>query len=109
MGDGLLQLLSTDYKFAVIYNAVIFGETNGSIWREDIMTKFLRTRTFVHQQKVKITQRQRNVFVVSGMASLLILVGFVQSWNVALDFQYVSDFCHYVRLVKYSVGLCRAV
>ena len=49
------------------------------------MTKFLRTRTFVHQQKVKITQRQRNVLLFSGMASLLILVGFVQSWNVAFS------------------------
>ena len=48
------------------------------------MTKRPRTHALVHQQNEKITQTQRNVLLFSGMASLLVLVGFVQSWNVAL-------------------------
>ena len=49
------------------------------------MTKQPKTQPLAHQQKVKITQMQRNVLLFSGMASLLILVGFVQSWNVAFS------------------------
>ena len=49
------------------------------------MTKQPKTQPLAHQQKLKITQTQRNVLLFSGMASLLILVGFVQSWNVAFS------------------------
>ncbi len=49
------------------------------------MTKHPKTHALVHQEKARTTQSQRNVLLFSGMASLLILVGFVQSWNVAFS------------------------
>ena len=49
------------------------------------MTKSAKTLGLARQQIARLSPGQRNILLFAGMASLLIIVGFVQSWNVAFS------------------------
>ena len=49
------------------------------------MTKSAKTPGLVRQQIASLSPSQRNILLFAGMGLLLIIVGIVQSWNVAFS------------------------
>ena len=49
------------------------------------MTKSAKTPGLVRQQIARLSPSQRNILLFAGMGLLLIIVGIVQSWNVAFS------------------------
>ena len=49
------------------------------------MTKSVKMPELVRQQIARLSPSQRNILLFAGMGLLLIIVGIVQSWNVAFS------------------------
>ncbi len=68
--DGLIQLLSTDYKFAVSFAILI------------VVLLFRPTGLFRGKARMTLTPRDITLFFI--VFALIAATGFTQSWNVAL-------------------------